>query len=43
MFYYLRGTLALNENNTAVVDCGGVGYQLTVSNVTAALLGDKIG
>jgi Holliday junction DNA helicase RuvA len=31
------------ETPIAVLDCGGVGYQLTVSNVTAALLGDKIG
>ena len=43
MFYYLNGTLAALETPIAVIDCGGVGYQLTVSNVTAALLGDKIG
>ncbi len=43
MFYYLNGTLAVLETPIAVMDCGGVGYQLTVSNVTAALLGDKIG
>ena len=43
MFYYLNGTLAVLEMPIAVLDCGGVGYQLTVSNVTAALLGDKIG
>lgn len=43
MFYYLNGTLAVLETPIAVLDCGGVGYQLTVSNVTAALLGDKIG
>lgn len=42
MFYYLRGTLALNENNTAVVDCGGVGYQLAVSAMTAARL-ERVG
>ena len=42
MFYYLKGKLALLEAPIAVMDCGGVGYQLTVSNVTAALLGDKI-
>ena len=43
MFYYLNGTLAALETPIAVVDCGGVGYQLTVSNVTAALLGEKVG
>lgn len=43
MFYYLNGTLAVLEMPIAVIDCGGVGYQLTVSNVTAALLGEKIG
>ena len=43
MFYYLNGTLAALETPIAVIDCGGVGYQLTISNVTAALLGDKIG
>lgn len=42
MFYYLNGTLAVLEAPIAVIDCGGVGYQLTVSNVTAALLGEKI-
>ena len=42
MFYYLRGMLALNENNTAVVDCGGVGYQLAVSAMTAARL-ERVG
>jgi Holliday junction DNA helicase RuvA len=42
MFYYVRGTLALNENNTAVVDCGGVGYQLAVSAMTAARL-ERVG
>ena len=43
MFYYLNGTLAVLETPIAVIDCGGVGYQLTVSNVTAALLGEKVG
>ena len=43
MFYYLNGTLAVLESPIAVIDCGGVGYQMTVSNVTAALLGDKVG
>lgn len=43
MFYYLNGTLSVLESPIAVIDCGGVGYQLTVSNVTAALLGEKLG
>ena len=38
MFYYLRGTLVLNENNIAVVDCSGVGYQAAVTSMTAARL-----
>ena len=42
MFYYLKGLLALNENNMAVVDCGGVGYQLAVSSMTAARL-ERVG
>ena len=43
MFYYLNGTLAVLDAPIAVIDCGGVGYQMTVSNVTAALLGEKVG
>ena len=43
MFYYVSGTLAVLDAPIAVIDCGGVGYQMTVSNVTAALLGDKVG
>ncbi len=31
MFYYLKGELALCKSNLCVIDCGGVGYQLTVS------------
>lgn len=31
MFYYLEGKLALCKNSLCVIDCGGVGYQLTVS------------
>ncbi len=43
MFYYLEGTLALLQNNIAVIDCGGVGYKLTVSRYTLALLENKAG
>lgn len=31
MFYHINGELVLVESNTAVVDCNGVGYCLTVS------------
>ena len=36
MFYYLEGKLLLPEMNTAVIDCGGVGYRLTVSGSVAS-------
>ena len=31
MLYYVKGILAMTDAQTAVVDCGGVGYKLTVS------------
>lgn len=34
MFYYLSGILAHREAGFAVIDCGGVGYKLTVSQNT---------
>ncbi len=34
MFYYLCGKLACSEPGFAVVDCGGVGYKLTISTTT---------
>ena len=34
MFYYLCGKLAYTENGVAVIDCGGVGYRLTISTMT---------
>lgn len=43
MLYYLDGTLAEREAGLAVVDCGGVGYRLTVSLTTSDALGAKIG
>lgn len=43
MFYYLDGTLAERESGLAVVDCGGVGYSLTVSLTTSDALSSKIG
>ena len=38
MFYYLSGILAHREAGLAVIDCGGVGYKLTVSQNTLAEL-----
>ncbi len=38
MFYYVKGQLAVLENGFAVIDCGGVGYRLTVSSRTAERL-----
>ena len=43
MFYYLDGILAVREPNMAVIDCGGVGYRLTVSFTTANVLASKTG
>ena len=43
MFYYLSGELAYRDANTCVIDCGGVGYKLTVSALTAAALASKGG
>ena len=38
MFYYISGGLALLEPNCAVVDAGGVGYRMTISQTTHAAL-----
>lgn len=38
MFYYVKGTLAMTDPQTAVIDCGGVGYKLTVSGNTLSKL-----
>lgn len=38
MFYHISGTLCHREPGVAVIDCGGVGYKLTVSDTTAAAL-----
>ena len=34
MFYYLSGKLALVRPDTAVIDCGGVGWKLTITENT---------
>ena len=43
MYYYLNGELAHREGNICVIDCGGVGYKLTVSMITADSLLTKLG
>lgn len=42
MFYHVRGTLVVCESGFAVVECGGVGYQLTTSLYTAERIGGKM-
>lgn len=41
MFYYIEGSVALLENNLAVIDCGGVGYGISISTQTLSRL--KVG
>ncbi len=43
MFHYFKGILDYCVGNTAVVDCSGVGYKLTVSGATASRVGIKVG
>ncbi len=43
MYYYLNGTLEYRDINTCVIDCGGVGYKLTVSLITSELCAAKMG
>ena len=43
MFYYLYGTLEINDAGICVIDCGGVGYKLTTSLITSELLSEKVG
>ena len=43
MFYYLNGELAVRDIGYCVVDCGGVGYHLTVSHITSEALSSKLG
>ncbi len=38
MIYHLIGELVLAEPGTAVIDCNGVGYRLTISSVTLGKL-----
>ena len=43
MFYYVCGELAYKDLNTCVIDCGGVGYKLTVSHITSGELASFVG
>ena len=38
MYYYIEGKLAHKDMNIAVIDCGGVGYKLIVSQTTYSRL-----
>ena len=38
MFYYVKGTLAYCDPNCAVIDAGGVGYKMTISQNTFSAL-----
>jgi len=43
MFYYVCGELAYKDLNTCVIDCGGVGYKLTVSHITSESFASSVG
>ncbi len=43
MFYYIQGELAYKDLTTCVLDCGGVGYKLTVSRITSEELSSSVG
>lgn len=42
MFYYLNGKLAYKDLSSCVIDCGGVGYKLTISQITSDSLASKL-
>lgn len=42
MFYYLNGELTIRDTNMCVIDCGGVGYKLTISLITSESLASKL-
>ena len=42
MFYYINGNLEYRDSSTCVLDCGGVGYKLTVSLITSESLVNKL-
>lgn len=43
MFYYIEGVVAIIDNATAVIDCGGVGYALntTVNTLSRLRIGER--
>lgn len=43
MFYYISGTLVIAEINTVVIDAGGIGYSLTVSENTVKKIAGSLG
>mgnify|MGYP005745717501 FL=1 len=43
MFYYIYGELTYRDAVTCVIDCGGVGYRMTVSRMTSDALVNKHG
>ena len=43
MYYYLNGELTHLDTGLCVIECGGVGYKLIVSLITASALTDKVG
>lgn len=43
MFYYLKGEMVHRDTSFCVIDCGGVGYKLTVSLNTSDSLLSKLG
>ena len=43
MFYYLSGELTYKDLGTCVIDCSGVGYKLTVSQLTSESLAPSVG
>ena len=42
MLYYLEGVLTVRDINMCVVDCGGVGYALTISQITSESLSGSL-
>jgi Holliday junction DNA helicase RuvA len=45
MFYYIKGELVRTDPNSVVVDCGGIGYKMTVTQNTLShftRLGEKV-
>ena len=39
MYYYIKGTVALNDGANLVIDCNGVGYMMTTSALSAQKFG----